>query len=192
MSELAQDVSADIVRLLREKGTAQYGGEAVSQLEHALQCAHLAERRSESTELIVACLLHDLGHLISLRTEAQHSTVDDMHQFLAIPFLRPHFPAEVVEPIRLHVDAKRYLCATDNGYWSALSDASKRSLELQGGPFNDDDAHKFVAHPHAQAAIRLRRYDDEAKLVDVLTPRLDHYRQMLDACRLTTTATSER
>ncbi len=109
----------EIVHLLSTRGQAQYGREAVSQLEHALQCAQLAEENNEPPELIVAALLHDLGHLV---VEPDDDVVqanqqrDDLHQFIALPFVRGVFPDSVLEPIRLHVDAKRYLCATDASY----------------------------------------------------------------------------
>ena len=97
--------------LLSRRGQTQYGLEAINQLEHALQCANLAERAGETSETIVACLLHDLGHLLAAEREGtvEHDTTeDDLHQFIALPFLRGLFSDAVLEPIRMHVDAKRY------------------------------------------------------------------------------------
>lgn len=168
--------------LLLRRGQTQYGLEAVSQLEHALQCANLAEQASETSDTIVACLLHDLGHLLAAeRVEAidQDTRKDDLHQFIALPFLRGLFPDAVLEPIRMHVDAKRYLCWLEPTYWDDLSIASKRSLEHQGGVFDEAQAHAFIAQPYAQEAVRLRRYDDLAKVKDKQVPGIAHYQAHL-------------
>ena len=170
----------DVVQLYKTRGAAQYGGEAVTQLDHALQCARLAEEAGAPPELAIACLLHDLGHLLAAKSTAIGS--DDIHQYLAIPFLRGLFPDSVLEPIRLHVDAKRYLCHAEPGYWQSLSDASKRSLELQGGPFDAAGAQAFLKHPHSGDAILLRRFDDLAKDPGRAAPPLSHYEQLLRAC----------
>jgi phosphonate degradation associated HDIG domain protein len=157
----------EIERILLTRGKSQYGSEAVSQLEHALQCAELAEANQETPETIAACLLHDLGHLLAAeRAGSQdHDTrSDDLHQYLALPFLRPHLPEAVLEPIRLHVDAKRYLCHQEPPYWDTLSPASKHSLEQQGGVFNAHEARAFSTLRFAQESVRLRRYDDLAKV----------------------------
>jgi phosphonate degradation associated HDIG domain protein len=174
----------EIARLLAEKGQRQYGREAVSQLDHALQCAQLAEEKDETRETIVAALLHDLGHLLAADRDSNPAAPrerDDLHQYIALPFLRGLLPAGVLEPIRLHVDAKRYLCATEATYWDTLSPASKRSLELQGGIYGAEEAERFMKQPFAAEAVRLRRYDDWAKDPAKLTPSLSHFLQMLDA-----------
>lgn len=170
--------------LLLRRGQTQYGLEAINQLEHALQCANLAERAGETSETIVACLLHDLGHLLAAEREGtvEHDTTeDDLHQFIALPFLRGLFSDAVLEPIRMHVDAKRYLCLIDPGYWDDLSIASKHSLEQQGGVFDETQAHAFIAQPYAEEAVRLRRYDDLAKVKDKQVPELEHYKTHLAA-----------
>lgn len=128
----------EIARLLNAKGERQYGHEAVSQLDHALQCAQLAEQAGETAETVTAALLHDLGHLLAAERDAgdgEQQQRDDLHQYIALPFLRSLFAPAVLEPIRLHVDAKRFLCTTEPAYWHGLSPASRRSLELQGGAF---------------------------------------------------------
>jgi len=170
-----------ILHLLESRGTAMYGGEAVTQLEHALQCAHLAEQADSPPELLAAALLHDLGHLLAKPSTPE---TDDVHQYLPLPFLRSVFPAAVLDPIRLHVDAKRYLCYSDEGYWRTLSPASKRSLELQGGIFDADGAQAFLRQPHAEDAVLLRRFDDLAKTHGAATPPLEHYAAILRACAL--------
>ena len=174
----------EIVQLLNNRATTWYGQEAVSQLEHALQCASLAEQSNESPETVVAALLHDLGHILSpdqLRATPTDAlpVKDDLHQFLALPFLRSLFPDSVLEPIKLHVDAKRYLCAVDSGYWADLSPASKHSLELQGGKFNEQQVSAFEDLPFHAEATRLRRYDDLAKVPGHQTPDLAHYEQLM-------------
>lgn len=167
-----------LTELLEASGARQYGGEAVSQLDHALQCAFLAEQAGEPDELVVACLLHDVGHLVAPRAQGEcepGADKDDVHQYLAIPFLRGVFPDGVLEPIRLHVDAKRYLCQAEPGYWDSLSPVSKRSLELQGGVFDAHQAAAFIVQPFAPEAVRLRRYDDLAKTPGLDVPDLDYY-----------------
>lgn len=171
-----------LTSLLEASGTRQYGGESVSQLEHALQSAWLAEQAGEPDELVVASLLHDVGHLVAPRPQGENepdAAKDDVHQYLAIPFLRGVFPDSVLEPIRLHVDAKRYLCHTEPGYWACLSDVSKHSLELQGGVFDAQQAAAFIAQPFAPEAVRLRRYDDLAKTPGLEVPDLDYYHSHL-------------
>lgn len=173
----------DITRLLSDHGSKQYGREAVSQLEHALQCAHLAETAGESDEVVIASLLHDMGHMLKAEKagaiEADNER-DDLHQYALLPFLRGNLPDAVLEPIRLHVDAKRYLCQAEIAYFSSLSAASVRSLALQGGVFSQSQAHTFLQQPHAQEAIRLRRYDDLAKVAGRAVPPLEHYLARLE------------
>lgn len=170
----------DILHLLQTQGAARYGQEPVSQLEHALQCAQLAEQAGCATELVIACLLHDLGHLVSEgRDEGGPPNVDDVHQYLALPFLRGMLPDAVLDPIRLHVDAKRYLCRVEPGYRDGLSPASRHSLELQGGAFDAAGAEAFLAQPHAEDALLLRRFDDLAKEPGRNTPPLAHYAGLL-------------
>jgi len=174
----------EIVQLLSSRATTWYGKEAVSQLDHALQCAALAEKSNETPETIVAALLHDLGHMLSpdrpsLVPADTLPTKDDLHQFVALPFLRSLFPDAVLEPIKLHVDAKRYLCAVDAGYWADLSQASKQSLELQGGVFDGTQIGVFENLPYYSEAVRLRRYDDLAKVPGHQTPDLAHFERLM-------------
>ena len=174
---------ADVERLFREHGHIEYAGEGVTQLEHALQSAELAERGGASPELVTAALLHDLGHLLNLQGDTPTARgIDDQHQYFAIPFLRPLFPAAVIEAIRLHVDAKRALCAMEAGYYEALSEDSKRSLALQGGVFAHEDLQAFLARPHAEDAMRVRRWDDAAKTPGAVTPPLSHYLEIAERC----------
>ena len=179
--------TADIAELFATRATQQYGREAVSQREHALQCAHLAEQAGEDDSAIVAALLHDLGHLLANAPESPAKELqqrDDLHQHIAIPFLRGLLPDAVIEPIRLHVDAKRYLCAAVPAYWDSLSPASKRSLELQGGPYTVTQCEAFMSQPFADVAVRLRRYDDLAKDPQAVTPNLAHFQLKLESLAL--------
>lgn len=172
----------DILGLMQTRGQAQYGDEAVSQLEHALQCAHLAQAAGEAPAVVAAALLHDLGHLLAaerLGTDEPPEGEDDLHQYMAMPFLKGVFSEDVLAPIRLHVDAKRYLCLVEPGYWSRLSPASKASLALQGGVFSREQGEAFSRLPHSLAAVRLRRCDDEAKTPGLVVPGLAGYRALL-------------
>ncbi|REF02636.1 phosphonate degradation HD-domain oxygenase [Cupriavidus plantarum] len=169
---------AQIETLFGNHGTNYYGDEAISQTAHALQCAQLAEQAGEPEALIVAALLHDVGHLML----AESSTTDMRHQEAAAGALAALFDDAVTEPVRLHVAAKRYLCARDAGYHDTLSPASVHSLVLQGGPFDEAKADAFAQQPHALAAVRLRRYDDLAKVVGLETPPLSHYMAMAARC----------
>ena len=166
----------EIEGLFVARGAEQYSGEPVTQLEHALQSAALAEADDASDALVTAALLHDLGHLLhDLGDTPTARGIDDVHQYRALPFLRGTFGPDVLDPIRLHVDAKRYLCATREGYFAALSDDSKRALGLQGGIFNEGQAEAFIAQPGAADAVRLRLWDDSAKTAGAPTPPLSHF-----------------
>ena len=171
-----------IVGLYQAKGGRAYEGEGVTQLEHALQSAHAAERTGAPPALVCAALLHDIGHLLNDRGETPTLRgVDDQHQYVALPFLRKIFPEAVFGPIGLHVDAKRYLCATRPGYRAALSEDSKRSLELQGGVFSPQDAERFIRQPFAAEAVSVRLWDDAAKVPGAATPGLGHFETILRA-----------
>ncbi|MBG9388938.1 phosphonate degradation HD-domain oxygenase [Caenimonas aquaedulcis] len=174
---------SDIERLFAERGGEQYSGEGVTQLEHALQCALQAQDEGASDELVTAALLHDFGHLLHDMGETPTLRgMDDIHQYRALPFLRGLFGDAVLEPVRLHVDAKRYLCRTRPEYFAALSEDSKRSLALQGGIFDDAQAQAFIAQPGAADAVRLRVWDDLAKTPGLATPPLAHFLDRARRC----------
>jgi gamma-butyrobetaine dioxygenase len=158
---------------LSAAGGRAYLGEPVTVLEHSLQAAALAENEGRRTEVVVAALLHDLGWLLRGGPRA--------HELRAAQHLGSHFGPEVVEPIRLHVEAKRYLAAVEPGYRELLSAASVRTMTLQGGPMAATEVEAFLEVPFARDAVALRRIDDRAKVPGSKTPALDHYRGLVEA-----------
>lgn len=161
--------------ILDKVGTERNGMEAVSQLQHALQSAQQAENSGATPDLITAALLHDVGHLVDSKHEgAAEAGIDRKHEQIGAAYLSRYFGKSVTEPVRLHVAAKQYLCATEPGYFNTLSPASVRSLELQGG-VDGFDADQFIRRPFAVDAVNLRRWDDEAKVPDAETQPLDHF-----------------
>jgi len=157
---------SDIERIFLERGHRAYDGEPVSHLLHALQTATLAERDGAGPGLVTACLLHDLGHLIADHPDTPTLRgIDDKHQYFVLPFLRGLFGKDVLEPIRLHVEAKRYLCFVEPAYGRVLSENSRRSLLLQGGTLPilvrllriDDGGAEHLDHTEQ------RRLDDELR-----------------------------
>jgi phosphonate degradation associated HDIG domain protein len=172
----------EIIRVFREQGAGEYLGEPVSLTEHMLQAAHAAEQEGAPPRLVAAALLHDYGHFIhDLPVDSAQHGVDTQHEEVAHVFLSQHFGPEIAEPIRMHVAAKRYLCATDPSYLEQLSPASILSLELQGGPYSAEEVAEFDESPYAEDAVRLRRWDDVGKIAGLVTPELEHYRPVLEA-----------
>lgn len=171
------DTVAELLALYKDKGVAQYGREAVSQTEHALQCAALAEAEDAGDALIAAALLHDVGHLLA--KHGDNTDINDMHESIGWGFLKTNFGPEVAEPVRLHVEAKRYLCAVDSTYFGILSPASVHSLELQGGWHTPAEALSFEKTEFYQDAVNLRRWDDRAKVPHLATRALADYADLL-------------
>lgn len=172
----------DVFALLESGGGTAYFGEPVSVLEHSLQAAWFVERGESSSALIAAALLHDLGHL--LHTEGEDAAtrgLDTRHEELAVAALADRLPAAVLDPIRLHVAAKRFLCFAEPDYLAALSPASAQSLALQGGPMNAAEAGIFLALAHARQALALRHADDAAKVHGLEVPELAAYRALVEA-----------
>lgn len=181
MSNPASLQIADVLLdILRRGGADRYGGEQVSQLEHALQTALQAEQEGAGPALVAAGLLHDIGHLVGDGDEgAAEQGIDLGHEHVAGSYLERWFGPEVTAPILMHVPAKRYFCAVEPGYHDGLSWASKLSLTVQGGPFTTDEAAAFARQPFATEAMRLRRWDEAAKVPGLETPTLAHYRPIL-------------
>ncbi len=168
-------------------GATSYEGhrrESVSALDHALQCAQLAEDARADAPLVVAALLHDVGHFVAIDDIGETDDADDVHELRGVAVLVRDFPPAVVEPIRLHVAAKRYLTAIEPAYARGLSPASVHSLAQQGGPYRGAEIARFEAQPFAEDAVRLRRWDDLAKRPDRSTPSLDYYLALADEVRV--------
>lgn len=165
----------EVITLFAERGASAYLGEPITQLEHALQAAHLAEQDHASRSLIAAALLHDIGHLLR---------EPDAHEDSGCNWLAERFLPAIAEAARLHVAAKRYLCAVEPEYLQSLTEASVRSLNLQGGPYSPEEAIQFEQEPFYLEAVRVRRWDDAAKVPGLLTPSLPHYRLLLESCCL--------
>ena len=172
----------DVFQLMRERGGGAYFGEPVSQLEHALQAAWFASEDGSAPELIAAALLHDVGHLLhDLGEDVMDEGLDTRHEEAGYRWVSARFGSDVAEPVRLHVIAKRYLCAVDPEYGASLSPASVQSLALQGGPFTEEQAREFEQLPGYGEAVRLRRWDDAAKQQGLGVPGLEEYRGLLES-----------
>jgi gamma-butyrobetaine dioxygenase len=175
-----------VMDLLAGPGRDAYLGEPVSQAEHALQAAWLAEREGASDSLVVSALLHDVGHLLlGASADVADRGIDAHHEDAGAKWLARHFGPEVAGPARLHVAAKRYLCAVDPDYLGQLSDASRLSLALQGGAMSPAEVDQFRLDPHHAPAIRLRRWDDEDKVPGLDVPGPEHYRSRIEAAAQT-------
>ena len=165
-----------IAELIELKAGGQYGLAEINQRQHALQSAWLAERQGCPDSLIAAALLHDIGHMVhDLGENAAEDGVDDKHEELGNAFLASMFGPEVTEPVRLHVAAKRYLCAVEPDYFAKLSRDSVVSLNLQGGPMSPEEVASFEAVPQYRDAVQLRRFDEQAKVKGLETPPASHF-----------------
>ena len=165
------------------QGCRAYGGERVNQLEHAIQTALLAEQSGADAPLVVASLLHDYGHLVhGIGEDVFSRGLDDRHEIIGAGKLAAFFGDAVTMPIKLHVEAKRYLCAIDPAYQKNLSPASTWSLKLQGGLFTAAERDEFIKRPFAADAAKLRRWDESAKQLGLRTPNLEHFRRYMEAC----------
>jgi phosphonate degradation associated HDIG domain protein len=178
----ATEVADNILALFVARGDNNYD-EAVTQTQHAMQSAALAEAESAEDSMTIAALLHDLGHLL---VDEHNGNIDflgsdENHQFVGANLLGRWFPPAVTVPIALHVAAKRYLVATEPAYAHGLSDASVKSLRVQGGPMNAQELARFRRVRYADEACRLRRWDDAAKVPNRVVPQLDHYREHLES-----------
>jgi gamma-butyrobetaine dioxygenase len=177
---MTDDPTEVIAELFASEGLADYLGEDVTQAVHMLQTAALAERDGAGDALIAAALLHDVGHFTGTVTgQDLMAGTDNRHSEQGADWLARWFGPEVTEPVRLHVDAKRYLCATEPGYLELLSPASVYTLGVQGGPMQGDELARFAASPHAADACRVRRWDDAAKDPGAPVPSFEHFAPVL-------------
>jgi [1-hydroxy-2-(trimethylamino)ethyl]phosphonate dioxygenase len=176
---------AEILAIYASRGGGAYFGEQVSMTEHGLQAAHFGQAQGASDALVVAALLHDIGHLLDSVPDAIEDWRSDAHHAeIGAHWLSQRFPASVSEPVRLHVRAKRYLCATDPGYLGMLSAASVHTLALQGGPMPPQDVARFEAERFWQEALRVRRWDDQGKVAGLKTAPLEAYAPMIERLAL--------
>ena len=180
---MTADVIAEITRLMDVNGHHRYGLSDLNQIQHGLQAAWLAEQAGDPDSLVAAALLHDIGHMVhDLGENPAAEGVDDQHEAVGHAFLATLFGPEVTEPVRLHVAAKRFLCGTEADYFARLSPDSVLSLSLQGGPMSAEEAAAFRALPHSADAVKLRRYDEGAKVRGLKTPDLAHFMPYVTRC----------
>lgn len=169
-----------LLKWMSEKGGSNYD-ESVTQFEHALQSGALARERGNPLTLVVAALLHDVGHLLA----DEHNGHEEFlftnlkHENIGARWLARAFRVEVTEPIRLHVDAKRYLCTVDADYYDRLSASSKRSFAVQGGRMSEDEIRRFRNEPYLEQALEVRKIDDEAKVSSAIVTNAATYRPLL-------------
>ena len=174
------NIVAFIADIFERRGAESYLGEPVTMAQHMLQGAALAEAEGAPDELIAAALLHDIGHYTSeFGPMSLGDERDNYHEESGAKVLAPFFPPVITECVRLHVPAKRYLCATGEAYYNRLSDASKHTLSLQGGPRSTDEVRVFEKNPFHREAVRVRLWDDEGKKPDMETSTFRHYMPLL-------------
>lgn len=174
-------VADEVLGVFHNRGAGAYFGESVSMTEHALQAAHFAQADGAPPELVVAALLHDIGHLVDdVPSDIADWTADAHHERIGGHWLARRFGPGVSEPVRLHVPAKRYLLATDAGYFAKLSPASVITLRLQGGPMAPHEVARFETERFHQDAVRVRQWDDRGKVAGLRTPDLESYRALID------------
>ena len=200
-TEQAEKITDEIMELYKGYGGNEYAGEKVTQLEHMAQAAELAEEQGFDEEVVLAAFLHDIGHISEAAKEAaiasdaaaqagNGATSDDPrrmgdfgiknHEELGAEFLREKgFSKKIARLVESHVEAKRYLTAKDPAYYSELSEASKKTLEYQGGPMTADEAAAFEQYPLFTLIIQMRKWDEQAKIEHKPLPDLQHYRRMM-------------
>lgn len=166
----------ELFAYIRKNGQTNYD-EMVTQYQHAVQSAHLAKSGGHTAVIVTAALLHDIGHLlVNEHTQEQDFLEEDLnHEEIAAHYLQDLFSPEVIAPIQLHVSAKRYICTTDESYYNQLSEASKRSFQVQGGFMSPEEVQQFEAEPFYREAVMLRKWDDQGKNAHAQVPDIDAY-----------------
>ena len=175
------DFVGELEAIFTTRGAREYLGEEISIAEHMIQSAMRAEESTSSDSLIVAALLHDIGHLVQSQTEAEDW--DREHDVVGAAYLAPRFGPAVVEPVRLHVQAKRYLCLVEPGYRERLSPASVHTLSLQGGVMSTQEAKAFESNSHYRGAVQIRRWDDSGKKEGIPIRSFSHFRATIERVR---------
>jgi len=171
----------EILGLFAERGAGAYFGESVSMTEHGLQAAYFARNAAAPPSLVIAALLHDVGHLVVHVPDDLKDWVEDAHhEEIGSKWLARRFPPSVSEPVRLHVPAKRYLLAVDATYSAKLSPASVVTLKLQGGPMSREEVAHFETEPYHRDAVKVRQWDDQGKVAGLATPTLADYRDWIE------------
>lgn len=181
LGRIMNPILRTIIDIFEQRGNEAYGAEPVTQLQHALQCASLAQQEGGDDDLVAAALLHDIGHILEGTSlpEGMSGNFDDSHEEKAFVWLKSHFGDRVADPIRLHVAAKRYLCTVDPSYQQNLSPVSLKSFHDQGGVMNSAECSAFESEPFFEEALRLRRWDDAAKDPNCPTADLNSYLPLL-------------
>ncbi len=181
-SEQARSIADEIYGLYRSYGGEEYAGEKVTQLEHMVQAAQLAEEEGYDEEVILAAFLHDVGHISEKATgdnEMDGYGIKD-HEAIGAEFLREKgFSKKLARLVESHVEAKRYLTVREPGYYDQLSDASRRTLEYQGGPMTEEEAAAFEQYPLFELIVKMRKWDEQAKIEHKPLPDLERYRDMM-------------
>ncbi len=175
------DVVNELFAFMETKGQGNYGEPGVTQAQHALQSASIASERGLTPAEITAAIFHDIGHLLTDESisEDEFQTVDRYHERIGCKILSRRFGEDVTQPIRLHVNAKKYLCAVDGSYYETLSEASKTSLHLQGGPCSEEEVREFESNKFYKSAVTLRRIDDLAKVPNLESPGFETYQDVV-------------
>ena len=181
MTDLGRETIVPFLgKIFAEGASNEYLGEPVTIGEHMLQSAQLAEESGAAEDVIAAALLHDIGHFThAFPTDAADQGIDSKHEEAGAEILQRFFPSIVVDCVRFHVDAKRYLCAAKPEYRDRLSEASILSLKLQGGPMSDAEVATFEQNPNVREIIQVRYIDEAAKIPGKPTPDFDHYAPLL-------------
>ena len=191
--EQAAITAKEIFDLYEGYGGAEYAGEKITQLEHMLQSAQLAEEQGYDEEVILAAFLHDIGHICVSASEAKEPDDDAIsfrgnmdkygivdHEEIGAGFLAQRgFSRKIVRLVESHVEAKRWLVLREPGYYEQLSEASKKTLGYQGGPMTEEEASAFEHYPLFELIIKMRKWDEQAKVENKPLPGLDHYRKMI-------------
>ncbi len=179
-------VTNKIIEIFLQQGNKRYGVEPVTQLQHALQSATLANQESGDSQLTVSALLHDIGHIMDDADISQtlEQNLHDHHEHKAFHWILRNFGSRVADPVRLHVDAKRYLCTVEPDYIRCLSETSVKSFYDQGGPMSFDEKLEFESERYYKEAIRLRRWDDKAKDPNKETMNISFFIPFIEDCLL--------
>lgn len=183
MNTKARETADEIIQLYKKHGGEEYAGEKVSQLEHMSQAAQLAQQQGFDDEVVLAAFLHDIGHICAAEQEDNNMGgfgIKD-HEEVGATFLKNKgFSKRVIRLVESHVEAKRYLTFKNPSYYDQLSDASKKTLEYQGGRMSKEEAEAFEQYPLFSLIISMRKWDDEAKIENKPLPDIEQFRDLIE------------